>query len=433
MEAATPLRIPHVHVFGDRLVVDGLQVDDPVAVRVAREREEAGESASRVVTEAIEIGARVLDREQTAVQTDFVKAEFERQAREVETVFTDKARIVAEHFGRKVDEVFAEESGSLNKALVRHFGDESNEAVQHRVRALVDQVMREAQQNMLKQFSASDGSNPLADFKQAAVQQLRAGADSQERNLRLLHEQMGELRSELQTLRAEKEKLEEVAAEREKGTAKGRSFEEAVAAALDEIAEGQGDVCDAVGDFIGAGGKKGDVVVELDACAGPSRGRIVFEVKDKRLSKPKAIEELDIALSQRGADYAVLVVRTDDEVPAKLQALREFNGDKLVVAYDPEEGSRLGLEVAYKLARARVLMAKAGDEGLDTAALRDRVERALGALDEARNAKRELTNAATAIERVRGSVETLEERVRTQLGEIDAALAGVEDAASADE
>jgi hypothetical protein len=74
-------------------------------------------------------------------------------------------------------------------------------------------------------------------------------------------------------------------------------------------------------------------------------------------------------------------------------------------------------------------MAKAGDDGLDPVALRDKVERALGALDEARNAKRELTNAATAIDRVRGSVETLEERVRTQLGEIDSALAGAADAA----
>ena len=429
MEAATPLRLPHVRTLGDSLIVDALLVDDPAAVALAREREEAGEDPARVVADAIEIGARVLDREQTAVQTDFVKAEFERQAREVESAFTDKARVVAEHFGKKVDEVFAEEGGSLTKALVRHFGEESNEAVQHRVRALVDQSMREAQQNMLKQFSAADGTNPLADFKQAAVQQLRAGADSQERNLRLLHEQMGELKAELLTLRAEKDKLEMVSAERDKGTAKGRTFEEAVAAALDEIAEGQGDVCDAVGDVTGAGGKKGDVVVELEACAGPSRGRVVFEVKDKRLSKPKAIEELDIALAQRGADYAVLVVRTDDEVPARLQALREFNGDKLVVAFDPEEGSRLGLEVAYKLARARVLMAKAGDDGLDPVALRDKVERALGALDEARNAKRELTNAAGAIERVRGSVESLEERVRTQLGEIDAALAGAAAAA----
>ena len=425
MEAATPLfRTPQVRTVGERLVIDALTVDDACVVRLAQERERAGEDPTSVVEDALGIGARVLDREQAAVQTDFVRAEFERQAAQVEVAFTDKARTVAEHFGRKVDEVFAEESGVLSKALVRHFDDDSSAAVQHRVRTVVDEVMRQTRQDLLKQFSAADGTNPLADFKQAAVGQLRAAGESQERNLQLLAQQMGDLKAELYALRAEKERLEEVAAERDKGTAKGRSFEEAVAVALDEIADAQGDACDAVGDFTGAGGKKGDIVVELEACAGPSRGRVVFEVKDKRLSKPKAIEELDGALAQRGADYAVLVVRTDDEVPAKLQALREFNGDKLVVAYDPEEGSRIGLEVAYKLARARVLMAKAENDGLDPTALRDKVERALGALDEARNAKRELTNAAGAIERARGSVESLEERVRSQLGEIDALLAG---------
>ena len=41
--------------------------------------------------------------------------------------------------------------------------------------------------------------------------------------------------------RAEKEKLEELEEERERGTAKGRSFEEEVADALDAIADAQGD------------------------------------------------------------------------------------------------------------------------------------------------------------------------------------------------
>ena len=120
--AATPLHRPQVRTQGERLVVDALVVDDPVSVRLAHEREQAGEDPAAVVTDAIEIGARVLDREQAAVQTDFVRAEFERQAREVEQAFSDKARTVAEHFGRKVDEVFAEESGVLSRQLLRHFG-----------------------------------------------------------------------------------------------------------------------------------------------------------------------------------------------------------------------------------------------------------------------------------------------------------------------
>src|SRR3954464_15037435 len=115
MEAATPLRKPHVHTVGDRLTVDGLVVDDECAVRLVRDREQAGEDAAQTVTDAIEIGARVLDREHAAANTEFVKTEFERTSRQVEQEFSDKARKVAEHFGQKVDEVFSPQNGQLAK------------------------------------------------------------------------------------------------------------------------------------------------------------------------------------------------------------------------------------------------------------------------------------------------------------------------------
>ena len=67
------------------------------------------------------------------------------------------------------------------------------------------------------------------------------------------------------------------------------------------------------------------------------------------------------------------------------------------------------------------------DFGPDPALLREHIERALGALDEARNAKRELTNAGGAIEKARGYVEVLEGRVREHLDAIDVLLAGIDD------
>jgi len=96
MEAATPLPQSRVRVLGDRLRVDGLVVGDQCAVRLVAERTEAGEDPAAVVTDAIEIGARVLDREQTGVQADFVKAEFERAARSVESSFADQAHATRE-------------------------------------------------------------------------------------------------------------------------------------------------------------------------------------------------------------------------------------------------------------------------------------------------------------------------------------------------
>jgi Uncharacterized protein conserved in bacteria (DUF2130) len=232
--------------------------------------------------------------------------------------------------------------------------------------------------------------------------------------------QMAELEKQLQALRLEKEKLEEVEAEREKGTAKGRSFEEQVAEAIDAIALAQGDVAEAVGDVRGATGKTGDIVVAIDACSGPPRGRIVFEAKDRRLSRPGALAELDKAMADRDADFAVLVVPTEEEVPSRLEALREYNGDKLVLAHDE---AALALEVGYRLARARVLM-KRSDTEVDAAAVHDLVERALAAMEDVRRVKSQLSGAKTNIDRAYEVVEQMAARVRGHLAEVDLLVLG---------
>jgi hypothetical protein len=145
----------------------------------------------------------------------------------------------------------------------------------------------------------------------------------------------------------------------------------------------------------------------------------VFEAKDRRLSKPAALQELDRALDQRSADFAVLVVPTEGEVPAKLQTLREYNGDKLIVALDPELDAELALDVGYRLARARVLMARGDVEGIDAAAVRDSIDRALQALTEVRKVKAQLTSAKTSIDTASTTVDEMAERVRRQLEEVD--------------
>ena len=323
MEAATPLplSLSHVRTLGDRLVVDGLQVDDEVAVRLAKEREEAGEDLAKLVLDAIEIGARVLDREQTGAHADFVKAEFERTARQLDAEFTDRARQIAERLDSKVDEVFGEENGHVTKALARHFGDESSVAVQNRVKALLDDVKVQMRDDLRKQFSSDDENNPLAGFQKASLAAMKQTSDQQAEHLRTMAEKLEAMKIELTELRAERDKHGELAAAEDRGTAKGRTYEEAVAEALDLIAAARGDDCDAVGDVRGTGGKVGDVVVAIDACAGPARGRIVFEAKNSKKSRNEALAELDAALAGRDADYAVFVVPSEDKLPAKTNPL----------------------------------------------------------------------------------------------------------------
>jgi len=423
MEAATPLRQPRVTVLANAIVAEALTVRDRCAVDLVREREEAGADAAEVLVDAIEIGARVLSREQAEVNADFVRTEFEKVSREVEGAFTDKARTVAEFLGKRVDDVFAPEHGQLARELERLFGAESSVAVQHQLRTVMAEASARMREDLLKQFSAADAHNPLADFKAGTVSAIRRAAEQQDLNLRALNDQIATLKAEVVKLQAEREKAEEVAAEHARSTAKGRPYEEAVADVLDEIATARGDACDAVGDTPGAGGKRGDVVVGVEGCAGPPRARIVFEAKNSQVSKNRALAELDEAMAQRDADYAVWVAAREDLLPGRVQQLREVNGDKLFVAYDPQEGSRLALEVAYALARARVLMAKAHGDGFDAGAMRTEVERALAAMEDVRRVKSQLTTAAGGIEQARAILDGMAERVRGHLGQLDALVA----------
>ena len=423
MEAATPLRKPSVRTAGDRVAVDGLLLDDETTVRLVRERELAGGDTVELIEDAVEIGARVLDREHAAANADFVRTEFERASRDVESAFAERANEVASQLAEQLESVFDPDRGHLARELERRFGDGSSDAVQNRVREIVTELLARGREDMLRQFSSADGQNPLSDFKSASIAAIRQMGDRQDQHLRGLLEKLAGLERQLQGLQAERDKQLELAEERERGSAKGRSYEDAVHAAIDAIAHAQGDDCDAVGDTRGATGKAGDVVVAIDGCRGPARGRIVFEAKDSRLSKPEALRQLDRAREEREADYAVLVVPSEAELPARSRQLREIAGDKLFVVYDPEEGSRLALEVAYTLARARVVAARAGGERLDAAALAETVERALADMESVRSVKQHLTGATTSIDKARESLDTMAGAVRGHLQRIDGLLA----------
>ena len=414
MEAATPLRTPRVSLLGDIVVADALAVRDRVAVELVRERLAAGGDPAELLTDAIEIGARVLSREQAEVNADFVRTEFEKVSREVEGAFTEKAKLVAEVLGKHVDDVFGPEDGKLGKELERLFGRGVRGAPSSTSCATVmaEQSAR-MREDLLKQFSSADAHNPLADFKAGTMAAMRRAAEQQDTNLKALNEQIAGLKGEVVKLQAERDKEAEVAAEHARSTAKGRPYEEAVFEAVDAIAtRARRRLRRGRRRARAPAAARATCIVGIDGCAGPPRARIVFEAKNAYVPKNKALAELDAAMEQRDADFAVWVVAGDDLLPGHAAQLREVNGDKLFVVFDPEDGSRLALEVAYSLARARMLMADAGGDGLDAGGLRTEVERALAAMDDVRRIKSQLTAATSGIDGARRILDEMAERVR---------------------
>ncbi len=233
MEAAQtlPLARHAVEVRDGSLVIDGLTIDDRTVVELVESRSQQGIAPDESVRDAVEIGARVLDREATQAEVDFVRREFERASNEVENAFVQRAQKVAGELEEQLEQFLGADGGAMSKALeahadelaeliARNFGGDRSTAVQHQLRELVGKQLQDSRQDLLRQFSAADGHNPLADFKASVVRELKVSADVG----RGLADRLGKLEGEIVRLRDASAAKEQLEAERERGAVKGHDF-----------------------------------------------------------------------------------------------------------------------------------------------------------------------------------------------------------------
>ena len=413
-----------VRALGDRLVIEALTIDDRRAAEVVRERSQAGTPPSETVRKAIEIGARVLDSEETAVNVDYVRRELEAGLGELD---------------ERLEGTLKESSEAIAEALSGAF--EGDESVQAQVREIITKNTSETLQAMSRVLTSDDNSNPLVavqkqlgkamleaeERNRAEVERLR---DSHSKEARAMHAQVADLRKELARLLEREDADERVAAAEAAGTRKGFSFEERVFEAVERLASVRNDCATHTGgEGAEGGGKKGDVLVELGAAQGPSMGRIVFECKDKQLSKRAAWDELNAAMAARAASFGVLVVAGEEKVPSGREQLREYEGNKLIVAVDRDDPDTLALELAYRLAAARVLMARDRDLSVDAAEVRSVTEEAISCLQQAQAIKSALTGIKTSSDKARTGLEEMIATLRLKLDRIDSLVADAADEA----
>jgi Uncharacterized protein conserved in bacteria (DUF2130) len=403
-----------VRALDDRLVVERLTVSDARAARVVRERAEAGQPPPKTVADAIEIGARVLDREDAAAEVDYVRAEFERHAAELR---------------ERLTRALADGDQQLAERIAGSFDGGREGSVQQQIRDMLARALEHQRTALAQQFSAEDGTNPLADFKGHMLHALRQSDARQQKEGEANRQRIEELTRELVELKKHHELDHRVEEAERAGTRKGRTFEQRVHLALDRIAAGRGDIAHHVGDEPGIGGsKKGDTVIEVGAADGAPLGRIVFEDKDEQLSKNKAWAELNSAMQERQAEFGVLVVTDEETVPSGREQLAEYEGNKMIVAVDPELPDELGLDLAYRYARLRLLLKREGELSLDAAAVRDAVEEARSALKTAQSIRLALTNAGKSVVKAREGVDDLVTSVDGRLERIESLVAAPDQA-----
>lgn len=409
-----------VRALGDRIVIEALTVNDERAAKVVRERAEAGTPAPETVAKAIEIGARVIDSESTATNVDYVQ------------------RVVEERLGKlgdRLGESLEEGSAEIAKHISENFDIERNDSVQGHIKQMLAAGIELQRKELTAMLTAEDASNPLVaaqlrtakamlDAEDRHRKQLEALRESHGQEARRNQAQMAELKEQISVF-VERTAGEELLAEAEEaGTRKGRTFESQVHDALEEIAEGFGDCAHHTGDERGVGGsKKGDTVVEIGAATGPCRARVVFEDKAKRLGKKEAWDELNAAMDERQADFAVLVVAGEDKVPTGREQLQEYEGNKLIIAVDPDEPAGLALRLAYRYVRIRLLANRDASLEVDAAGVRDAAESARSALKRAQAARLALSNIDKSSSKVRENLDGLVAGVEAELARIDSLVA----------
>ena len=168
---------------------------------------------------------------------------------------------------------------------------------------------------------------------------MRRAAEQQDDNLKALNEQIAALKGEVVKLQAEREKQLEVAAEHARSTAKGRPYEEAVFEAVDAIARRARRRLRRGRRPARRRRAQGRRVVGVDGCAGPRarpdrlRGQERLRAEEQGAS-PSSTRRWSSATPTTASGSCP----PTSCCPAAAPQLREVNGDKLFVVFDPEEG-----------------------------------------------------------------------------------------------
>jgi Uncharacterized protein conserved in bacteria (DUF2130) len=405
-----------VRVLEDRLVIEAMTVTDERAARVVRERAEGGRPPVDTLAKAIEVGTRIIDDQATAANVDYVRRELQSGLGEL---------------SKELEETLEGGSHQLAEQIAVAFGADRSGSVQQQIRDIVAKASEQQKLEITRMLAAEDKSNPLVavqsrlgkallESEERHRQEMQRLRESHAGESRAMQRQVADLKENVARLIDQRAHEEELAESEEAGTRKGRSFEERVHDALETIAGTRGDCATHTGgEQAEGGGKKGDTLVELGAADGPAQGRIVFEAKDKKLTKNEAWRELNEAMTRRAANFAVLVVAGEERLPAGREQLREYEGNKLIVAVDREEPSCVALELAYRLAAARVTLARESDLGVDAAAVRDTAAEAISILKQAQAIKSTLTGIKTSSDKARSNLDALVESLRARLERID--------------
>jgi hypothetical protein len=403
-----------VRIEGDNIAVTGLSLHDAELAAYVGEHPEVDRPA--VVERGLKVGLIALRNAGVTLNVDFVAREFERLLHRADESH-DRAAAALDVALR---ETFAAKNGTLPLTLERFLGDHGT------LRRLIDDLFDEERRDsaigrmrtLLGGYFDGDGAvisrmldprradSPLHGFRTEMQVLLK---DVSDRLVRL--EAARDARAD----------------ERDKGSAKGRDFEDEVEARLDLLLCGTGDLVEQTGTAIGNSvrSRKGDFLITLD----PSwtRGlpvRVAVEAKSGRVGIAKLCRDLDETRRNRGAVVAVAVYRAGN-APAGCAPFT-LHGEHIICEFDPDDPDETALTAAVRVGRVLALAAVRDRVNVvDATAVRRDLEGIRAQLNTIAGMKSKLTSISTATGDVRNGLDALRQGVIDRVVSIEGNVADV--------
>lgn len=380
------------------VLIRELSINDPELYEIISAQKAA--AREDFVKRALRVGAVALRDAVVSSKLDLIERKFQRLCVEMDTVL--RSKLGKEGMEGELERVFGDE-GELQRCLEEVFGDRGK-----LVRDILDMDNKNSPIGRLRERMES--------YFVGKESEIYSMLDPNRENspiCRLRTDIMDELDRIKTTIEGQIVKKEVM----EKSTQKGFTFEDMLEDYLLFVTKPFHDTVERVGTEKGKlGNLKGDLLVTV--CDPTVRGRpprIVVEAKageNVRLTRKGLLGELDEALKNREADFAIAV--TKSLISDSVGSYREIPPDKIVCTF-ADDG--LPLEVAYKVARARVLLSlyEELEKEIDVARIKGIIGKIRDDLKTASGIKAKLTGIGRASEDIKEDIDSLEINIRDSL------------------
>lgn len=413
--------IPHqdgarIVLHGDAVYIDGFAVTDPDVVAAVRE---AADPVA-VVHERLTLGARVMRLAEARVDGDIIRDEVDRLTERFAGTVTQAVDSIARTSTALLDAddgqltaALTEFRNEVEKLLGDAFDADSRSSILSRIEAVHAKVGEDQLRMFRRLLNPETEDSPLYTWRTEIIEQVRQQVSGVAAEVRGLTEKV----------LVQQAAQEATAIEQERGAAKGFNYEDQLHILIESCAVMHGDLATQVGRERGADGNcKGDELVTLNT--DDARGattRIVFEIKDTKLSELKTFQELDAAMENREASVGLAVFSSQANAPSMLPFV--WYGTKAIIVVDKSDPDSATLRLAYAWARwAARRTLQDNPDSIDASRIESLLEDARRELLRRTSLRRSLSTATNKIAEARRDIDTMTEGIETVIEGICAAI-----------